>query len=61
MAETRLQAECRELIAFYDERGKDWTSALAFTLCLRLFGKDFMIGRREEGYYIVRHKYRSKA
>lgn len=33
-----LMQECRDLIAFYDARGWNWESALAFTLCRDLFG-----------------------
>lgn len=33
-----VQEEARELIAFYDARGWDWTNALTFTLCRDLFG-----------------------
>lgn len=52
--------EARELIAFYDERGWDWTSALAFTLCRRLFG-DFRIAKPlEDGYIIIRRKYKTR-
>lgn len=31
--DTPLMAEARALIAFYDERGWNWESALGFTLC----------------------------
>lgn len=32
-----IMDEARALIAFYDKRGWDWESALAFTLCRDLF------------------------
>ena len=38
MTETPLMSEARELIAFYDERGWNWESALAFILSRNLFG-----------------------
>ena len=54
---TTIEAEARELIAFYDARGQDWTSALAFHLCRHLFG-DFSICRRMKGEYVIRRKYK---
>lgn len=36
--DTPLMAEARELIAFYDERERNWESALAFTLCRDVLG-----------------------
>jgi hypothetical protein len=39
MADTPLMIEARQLIAFYDERRKNWTFPLAFTLMRRLFGR----------------------
>jgi hypothetical protein len=44
----KIHQEARELIAFYDERGKDWTVALAFILCRHLFGR-FAVARVDEG------------
>ena len=38
-----IKQEASELIGFYEARGWDWTSALAFILCRNLFGKDFRI------------------
>ena len=52
-----IQNEARALVAFYDERGKDWTFALAFILCRELFGR-FNIVKVNEGEYITRHKYK---
>lgn len=49
MNQERLREECRELIAFYDERGWDWTSALAFTLTRDLFGSRMRV-HPIEGY-----------
>lgn len=42
MTREKVMREARELIAFYDEHGWDWASALGFTLCRALFG-DFRI------------------
>ena len=52
--------EARELIAFYDERGWDWTTALAFVLCRQLFGVNFSIVNRKAGEYFTRHQYKDR-
>lgn len=36
--DTDLMREARELIDFYDSRGSNWESALAFVLCREMFG-----------------------
>ena len=51
-----LTQEARELIAFYDERGWNWTSALAFVLTRSMFGR-FRVCLLDEGEYITRHKH----
>ena len=55
-----MMKEARELITYFDERGWDWTSALAFTLCRSMFGPGFVISARDDGYYLVRHKYKKQ-
>lgn len=52
--ETSLMSECRQLIAFYDERGWNWESALAFTMCRDLFGESVRI-HPIEGYRCYRY------
>lgn len=49
MNTAKLRDECRALIAFYDEKGWDWTSALAFTLTRDLFGSRMRV-HPVEGY-----------
>ena len=49
MKQTPLMKECRALIAFYDENGWNWESALAFTLTRDLFGSRMRI-HPIEGY-----------
>lgn len=41
--DTPLMREARELIAFYDERGWKWESALGFTMCRNIFGERLAI------------------
>lgn len=45
-----LMKEARELIAYYDERGWDWSAALAFTMCREMFGSGFRIYNPETHY-----------
>jgi hypothetical protein len=48
--QTALMQEARDLIAFYDKRGWNWESALAFTLCKDLFGSTHIRCHPIEGY-----------
>lgn len=57
MSDTHLQTEARELIAFYDERGWNWESALGFVRFREMFGRNFLIIDRTE--FDVRKKRRS--
>lgn len=47
--EPKLKDEARQLIAFYDKRGWDWTSALGFILTRGMFQTGFRI-HPIEGY-----------
>jgi hypothetical protein len=51
MRDTPLMQEARQLIAFYDEHGCDWTSALSFILCRDLFGSGFTCHPKEGWRY----------
>ena len=44
-----LMKEARELVSFYDERGWNWESALAFIMCKDLFGSAMRV-HPIEGY-----------
>lgn len=48
--------KAHELISFYEKRGWDWRSALAFTLCQQLFGKDFRIYNSDVVSFVRRKK-----
>lgn len=58
MTDTPLMRECRDLIAFYDDRGADWTMALCFILFKALFGAAARIWNQREDEIIIRRRYK---